>query len=136
MLDDRRQVQDGAPAHLLPQLGIGGIMDHRDALQFLLAGACAVQVGTFTFTNPRVATQTSLIMGTPYHLIRGGDSSRADDNRDAEVSAAPPFESESAPPVARPGPGLCSRTGVDAKQVFLPVRELFDYFTNPSVTLC
>ena len=39
----------------IPVVGIGGIMDHRDALQFLLAGACAVQVGTATFTNPRAA---------------------------------------------------------------------------------
>ena len=39
----------------IPVVGIGGIMDHRDALQFLLAGASAVQVGTATFTNPRAA---------------------------------------------------------------------------------
>lgn len=39
----------------IPVIGIGGIMDHRDALQFLLAGASAVQVGTATFTNPRAA---------------------------------------------------------------------------------
>ena len=38
-------------------VGIGGIMDHRDALQFLLAGASAVQVGTATFTNPRAALE-------------------------------------------------------------------------------
>ncbi len=40
-----------------PVVGVGGIMDHRDALQFLLAGACAVQVGTATFTNPRAALE-------------------------------------------------------------------------------
>ncbi len=39
----------------IPVIGIGGIMDHHDALQFLLAGASAVQVGTATFTNPRAA---------------------------------------------------------------------------------
>ena len=39
----------------IPVVGIGGIMDYRDALQFLLAGASAVQVGTATFTNPRAA---------------------------------------------------------------------------------
>lgn len=39
----------------IPVVGAGGIMDHRDALQFLMAGACAVQVGTATFTNPRAA---------------------------------------------------------------------------------
>ena len=37
----------------IPVVGIGGIMDHRDALEFLIAGACAVQVGTANFVNPR-----------------------------------------------------------------------------------
>jgi dihydroorotate dehydrogenase (NAD+) catalytic subunit len=37
----------------IPVIGLGGIMDHRDALEFLLAGACAVQVGTANFVNPR-----------------------------------------------------------------------------------
>lgn len=37
----------------IPVIGIGGIMDHRDALEFLIAGACAVQVGTANFVNPR-----------------------------------------------------------------------------------
>lgn len=41
-----------AAAVEIPVVGIGGIMDHRDALQFLLAGASAVQVGTATFTDP------------------------------------------------------------------------------------
>ena len=41
----------------IPVVGIGGIMDHRDALQFLLAGASAVQVGTATFTNPSAALE-------------------------------------------------------------------------------
>lgn len=37
----------------IPVIGIGGIMDWRDALEFLIAGARAVQVGTANFTNPR-----------------------------------------------------------------------------------
>jgi dihydroorotate dehydrogenase (NAD+) catalytic subunit len=37
----------------IPVIGIGGIMDHRDALEFLIAGARAVQVGTANFINPR-----------------------------------------------------------------------------------
>lgn len=36
----------------IPVIGIGGIMDARDALQFLIAGASAVQVGTASFLNP------------------------------------------------------------------------------------
>ena len=46
-----------ARAVSIPVVGIGGVMDHRDALQFLLAGASAVQVGTATFTNPRAALE-------------------------------------------------------------------------------
>jgi dihydroorotate dehydrogenase (NAD+) catalytic subunit len=36
----------------LPLIGIGGIMDGDDALQFILAGASAVQVGTANFVRP------------------------------------------------------------------------------------
>ena len=39
----------------IPVIGVGGIMDHRDALEFLLAGAKAVQVGTANFVNPVAA---------------------------------------------------------------------------------
>jgi dihydroorotate dehydrogenase (NAD+) catalytic subunit len=37
----------------IPVIGMGGIMDYRHALEFLLAGARAVQVGTAGFVNPR-----------------------------------------------------------------------------------
>jgi dihydroorotate dehydrogenase (NAD+) catalytic subunit len=36
----------------IPVIGIGGITDYRDALEFLIAGAHAVQVGTANFVNP------------------------------------------------------------------------------------
>ncbi len=36
----------------LPIIGAGGIMDERDALAFLMAGATAVQIGTATFVEP------------------------------------------------------------------------------------
>ncbi len=38
---------------LTPILGMGGIMTARDALEFILAGATAVAVGTGNFVNPR-----------------------------------------------------------------------------------
>jgi dihydroorotate dehydrogenase (NAD+) catalytic subunit len=41
----------------IPVIGIGGIMDHRDALQFLIAGARAVQVGTANFVNPTASLE-------------------------------------------------------------------------------
>ncbi len=39
-------------AHRCPILGMGGIMSGIDAVEFLLAGACAVSVGTANFVNP------------------------------------------------------------------------------------
>ena len=36
----------------IPVIGIGGIMNSNDALQYLLAGASAIQVGTANFINP------------------------------------------------------------------------------------
>jgi dihydroorotate dehydrogenase (NAD+) catalytic subunit len=36
----------------IPVIGIGGIMNYKDALEFLLAGASAVQVGTANFIDP------------------------------------------------------------------------------------
>jgi len=38
----------------IPVIGMGGIMEYRDALEFLIAGARAVQVGTANFINTRV----------------------------------------------------------------------------------
>ncbi len=47
-----RMTYDAAQAVQIPVIGIGGIMTAHDALEFLIAGASAVQVGTATFTNP------------------------------------------------------------------------------------
>jgi len=40
----------------VPVVGIGGIMTAKDALEFLIAGAVAVQVGTANFINPHATT--------------------------------------------------------------------------------
>jgi len=45
----------------LPVIGVGGIMNYRDALEFLIAGARAVQVGTANFVNP--STMLEIIEG-------------------------------------------------------------------------
>jgi dihydroorotate dehydrogenase (NAD+) catalytic subunit len=47
-----RQVYEVAGAVEAPIIGCGGIMTARDAIDYLMAGASAVQVGTATFTNP------------------------------------------------------------------------------------
>ncbi|MBN1131140.1 MAG: dihydroorotate dehydrogenase [Chitinispirillaceae bacterium] len=41
----------------IPVIGMGGIMCADDALQFLIAGAKAIQVGTGTFVDPRIPVQ-------------------------------------------------------------------------------
>jgi dihydroorotate dehydrogenase (NAD+) catalytic subunit len=38
----------------IPIIGMGGIADARDALEFLIAGASAVQVGTANFVDPLI----------------------------------------------------------------------------------
>lgn len=43
----------------LPVIGMGGIMCGDDALQYLLAGASAVQVGTGTFVDPRLPNRVT-----------------------------------------------------------------------------
>lgn len=52
-----RMVWEAARRVKIPVVGIGGIMNGRDALEFLIAGASAVQIGTAAFTDPAVFTQ-------------------------------------------------------------------------------
>jgi dihydroorotate dehydrogenase (NAD+) catalytic subunit len=52
-----RMVWQVAQAVKVPVIGIGGIMNATDALEFILAGATAVQVGTASFINPGAAQQ-------------------------------------------------------------------------------
>jgi dihydroorotate dehydrogenase (NAD+) catalytic subunit len=48
-----RMVYQIAGAVDVPIVGCGGIRSGEDAVEFIMAGATAVQVGTATFTNPR-----------------------------------------------------------------------------------
>ncbi|MGD9975563.1 MAG: dihydroorotate dehydrogenase [Desulfatirhabdiaceae bacterium] len=50
-----RMVWQTANAVSVPVIGIGGIMTASDALEFIIAGASAIQVGTASFVNPRAA---------------------------------------------------------------------------------
>jgi dihydroorotate dehydrogenase (NAD+) catalytic subunit len=49
-----RMVYECRQAVSIPIIGMGGIMDARDAIEFILAGATAVQVGTANFADPFV----------------------------------------------------------------------------------
>ena len=48
-----RMVYESARAVNVPVIGIGGIMTPEDAVEFMLAGATAVQVGTASYADPR-----------------------------------------------------------------------------------
>jgi dihydroorotate dehydrogenase (NAD+) catalytic subunit len=50
-----RMVYETARAVNIPILGMGGIVTAEDAVEFLLAGATAVQVGTASYADPRAA---------------------------------------------------------------------------------
>ena len=49
-----RMVWQVAKAVNIPVIGLGGIMNGRDALEFILAGATAIEVGTANFIDPTV----------------------------------------------------------------------------------
>ena len=48
-----RMVYEAAKAVSIPIIGMGGIMTPEDAIEFLLAGATAVQIGTASYADPR-----------------------------------------------------------------------------------
>lgn len=53
-----RMVWQVAKAVSIPVVGLGGIMNGHDALEFLMAGATAVQLGTANFIDPCVSVKT------------------------------------------------------------------------------
>ena len=52
-----RMVYQVANAVKIPVIGMGGIMTAEDALEFILAGATAVSIGTANFVNPETTVQ-------------------------------------------------------------------------------
>ena len=67
-----RMVYQVAQAVKVPVIGMGGILDYRDALEFLIAGARAVEVGTGNFVNPR--TMLDIIEGFRAYCLNKGIS--------------------------------------------------------------
>jgi dihydroorotate dehydrogenase (NAD+) catalytic subunit len=63
-----RMVWECHQAVKLPILGMGGIATVSDALEFLIAGASAVQIGTANFVNPFIWSE--LIDGLDAYLTR------------------------------------------------------------------
>ena len=71
-----RMVWQVASAVSIPVIGIGGIGTAEDAIEFLLAGATAVQVGTANFYNPCATEQ--IIDGIAAYLRQQGERSVQD----------------------------------------------------------
>ena len=68
-----KMVWDVAHVVDLPIIGIGGISNSEDAIEFLLAGASAVGIGTAALINPLVMVE--IIQGIEQYLIQQGYSS-------------------------------------------------------------
>ena len=65
-----RMVWQTAQAVKVPIIGMGGIASAKDAIEFLLAGASAVEVGTYNFVDPSVTTQ--IVDGIEEYMRRHG----------------------------------------------------------------
>ena len=63
-----RMVWQAAKAVKIPVIGIGGIMTAEDAIEFLLVGARAVQIGTANFVNPTATVD--IIEGIEEYLTK------------------------------------------------------------------
>lgn len=71
-----RMVWEAAKAVKIPIIGMGGIMNAEDALEFIIAGASAIQVGTANFINPSAALD--IVTGLESFLKKEGISSISD----------------------------------------------------------
>ena len=65
-----RMVYQVANAVKIPIIGMGGICTAEDAMEFILAGATAVSIGTANFTNPY--TTVEVIDGIEAYMRRHG----------------------------------------------------------------
>ncbi|MFA5046688.1 MAG: dihydroorotate dehydrogenase [Paludibacter sp.] len=68
-----RMVWEVAKVVKIPVIGMGGIMNAADAIEFMLAGASGVQIGTANFIDPTVTIK--IIDGIDEYLNRHGYSS-------------------------------------------------------------
>ena len=63
-----RMVWEVGQAVHIPVIGMGGIMNAEDAIEFILAGASAIQIGTANLVNPR--TGLEVIHGIKKYLVQ------------------------------------------------------------------
>ena len=67
-----RMVWQVAQAVHIPIIGMGGIASAADAIEFLLAGATAIEIGTYNFVDPTASIQ--ILEGIEDYLRRHGFS--------------------------------------------------------------
>ncbi len=68
-----RMVYEVAHAVQIPVIGLGGISSARDAIEFLLAGASAIEIGTANFVDPAISVKVA--QGINEYLDRHGFAS-------------------------------------------------------------
>ena len=65
-----RMVHEVSKAIDIPVIGLGGISNWQDAIEFMMAGASAIQIGSINFTNPMAGKE--IIEGMENFLIKEG----------------------------------------------------------------
>ena len=65
-----RMVWQVANAVKIPVVGLGGIMNANDAIEFMLVGASAVQIGTASFIDPAISVK--IVEGINTYLDENG----------------------------------------------------------------
>lgn len=65
-----RMVHEVSKVLDIPVIGLGGISTYEDAIEFIMAGATAIQIGTVNFVNPMAGKE--IIEGMEEFLIREG----------------------------------------------------------------
>lgn len=65
-----RMVYEVSKAVNVPVIGLGGIMNWKDAVEFIMAGASAVQIGTVNFINPMAGLE--IIQGLEKFIVSQG----------------------------------------------------------------
>lgn len=65
-----RMVWEACQVLKIPVIGMGGIMRAEDAIEFLMVGASAIQIGTANLVNPGTAVE--VLEGIRHYLVRNG----------------------------------------------------------------
>ena len=71
-----RMVWQTASAVRIPVIGMGGIASWQDAVEFMLVGATAIQIGTYNFIDPAISVK--VIEGIEAYCDRHGFASAAE----------------------------------------------------------